>query len=73
MTTRERNIKLIDQINALQEATKRNADRIKLEKEAQLREDEFAKEEADEKEKITKTIMDKKKAAKKKRKRIEKS
>jgi len=73
LSTKERNERLIDQITALQEATKRNAERVQLEKEAQLRESEFAQEEAEEKEKLTKEIQEKKKRARKKKKMMEKS
>jgi len=73
LSTRQRNKQLIDQIEALQEASKKNAERLKLEKEAQMREKEFEKEEEEEKEHITKKIEERKKNAKKKRKRLEKS
>lgn len=73
LSTKERNRQLIDQITALQEATKRNAERVKLEKEAKLRETEFEQEETEEKEKITKNIQEKKNNARKKKKQLEKS
>jgi len=73
LSTKERNYQLIDQITALQEATKRNAERVRLEKEAEARKAEFEAEEADEKARLTEKIDERKKNARKKKKRIEKS
>ena len=70
LPTRERNEALLRQISALQEATRRSSETLRLEKEAKAREVDFDREDQEEKDRFTERIERKKAAALKKAKRI---
>jgi len=69
LPTRERNEALLRQISALQEATKRSSETLRMEQEAKAREVEFDREDQEEKDRLAERIEKKKAAAKKKAKR----